>query len=283
MKIRVSQGSFLVSFALVLFFSPWAHAYQYLKILKNNAVIAYKDPSKQAKILGILSVGDQPEIAAANEEWYKIKIFQKQQYYILGWVFKNSPFIQVMERNELPQSQSKVVSSASSETTTDSTNDTSDQDEDDNNEGTSGKNIKFFGGAVYNLYKYGTSQTKFGLSYEFPIADQLSLGIPASYISGGGFSVYQMGIEALHPITLGSFLISPRIGIAYEYLFGNGESFHAFAAEAGATIDYELWTHFSIGLEPFAANVMFWNTTDSLNEVPFNVRGESMVILRGKW
>lgn len=283
MTIGVSRRSYLFSFTLVLLFPSWAHATQYLKILKNNAVIAYKDPSKQAKILGILSVGDQPEVAAANEEWYKVKIFQKQQYYIFGWIYKNSPFIQLMERGVLPQSQSKVASSASSDTTSEDHTENSDSSESSDDSETSGNNIKFFGGTVYNLYKYDAFQTKFGLSYEFPIADKISLGIPVSYLSGDGFSVFQIGGEALYTMTMGAFQISPRFGIAYEYLFGNGESFNAFAAEVGLTIDYEIFTHFSIGLEPFAANAMFWNSTDSLNKVPFNVRGESMVILRGKW
>lgn len=294
MSIGDFRKKFFFSFAIACFLSPAVLASQFAKITKNNAVLAYRDASKQSKILGMFSAGQEIEIVASTSDMLKVKIPQKQQYFIFGWIEKNSPFIQIVEKTPGSPSESSSNGGVSAKNESREVTDQEDSDEDrksqedreideESESELSKSNFKFFGGSVYSLYKYGAFQTKLGLSYEIQVGDAYAVGIPVSYTTGDGFSIFQIGFETMRIFNFDSIRVLPRVGLGYEYLFGNGESFYAFAAEVGASIDYALSKHISVGIEPFAANVMFWNSTSSLNEVPLNIRGESMIILRGKW
>ena len=139
--------------------------------------------------------------------------------------------------------------------------------------------VRFFAGPVYNLYHYGAFQYKFGLSYEIPLTQSDKLGIMGSYTTGDIFNITQIGLENMYSFYFSWFAVSPRIGVGYEYIFGNGTTRQAISTEGGFSFDVSISNHFTIGVEPLTAQAMLWSSAP----VPFNIRGQSMLLLRGRW
>ena len=68
-----------------------------------------------------------------------------------------------------------------------------------------------------------------------------------------------------------------------EYFYGGGKSFKAITVEAGPAFEFPIADHFDLGVEPFTVQAMVWNSTSAISKVPFNLRGESLLLLRGRW
>lgn len=276
--------------ACFLFFSHEAMAARYLKILKSNAVVGYKDPTQQSKIISVFGQGEELEISDEHNDWYKVKITYSQGYFLYGWVPKNSSNAQIINKTVQPFSNAKskeqgpveeeITSTKSRKSTGLDRSVASDLERSDSE---ITKMIKVFGGPVYDLYKYGAFQYRFGLSYEVPLAQSLRLGFPLGYQTGEGFSAFQFGVASMYSLYIGSFAVVPKIEAGYEYFFGNSKSFHAGSMGIGAAVEYSIADWLVVGIEPFSARIMVWNSTDSLNKIPLNVRGESLILLRGTW
>jgi len=267
-----------------------SHAAPFLKITKGNSVIGYKEPTTQSKMLNVFAEGDEVQILLDKDGWFKVKIPFSQGYFLTGWVPKNAPNTTVIQRGgssvvtSAPSVQAEVVeepkkTSKRSTGLDRSTN--ADMERWGNDE--SMQMIRVFGGPVFDLHKYGAFQYRAGLSYEIPLTQTYKFGIPVSYTTGDGFNAVMLGLENMYSFYFSWFALTPRLGAGYEYFYGNGRSFQAISAEAGISFDVSISKHFTLGVEPFTGQAMFWNTTDSLNKIPFNVRAQSLLLIRGRW
>ena len=260
----------------------------YMKVTKNNAVIGYKEPSTQSKPLKVFSAGEEVQVLMEKDGWYKIKIpFNQQGYYLTGWVPKSVGHFQLVRKNNSNSpdrltfrdnpSKEPVKKEPSKRHSTGL--DRSVSPSMDRWDSDSTQFVRFFAGPVYNLYHYGAFQYKFGLSYEIPLTQSDKLGIMGSYTTGDIFNITQIGLENMYSFYFSWFAVSPRIGVGYEYIFGNGTTRQAISTEGGFSFDVSISNHFTIGVEPLTAQAMLWSSAP----VPFNIRGQSMLLLRGRW
>jgi hypothetical protein len=297
-----------VCFLLFLFAAGSAHAAQFLRVTKNNSVVGYKEPTVQSKMLSVFLVGDEIEIISEKDGWYKVKMPYHQGYFILGWIAKNNPSTTIISRSGSSSTAAAIPSGVKAETAEEE--DESEQkpkggtglersESRDMDVGTEENKtiLRAFTGAVYNLpgtswgdpanvnnlHKYGAFQYKVGLAYEIPLSQTFKLGIPLSYSIGNEFNSIMFGVESMYSFFFSWFAITPRLGVGYEHLFGNGRSFEGVSTELSAAFEFSVADHFVVGIEPLGAQLMFWNSTDSLNKVPLNIRGESLILVRGHW
>jgi hypothetical protein len=277
----------------LFFFVGTAHAAQFLKVTKSNSVIGYKEPTAQSKMLKVFAQGDEIEIILNRDGWYRVKIPFTQGYFLLGWVPSNAPNITIFKRESAsiaevstaPMMMDQKIQPANTKKATKNSidPDRSESSEMDRWTSDSQQYVKAFFGPVYDLHNYSAFQYKFGAAYEMPITQRYKLGIPLSYLTGDGFNAIMFGMENTYSFYFDWFAIQPRLGLGYEYFYGNSKSFHAFSAEIGFSFDVSVSKHFTLGVEPFTVQPMFWNSTDSLNKIPFNVRGQSLFVIRGRW
>lgn len=271
---------------LVILCVETAHAAQYIKVTKSDSVIGYKEPTTQSKMLNVFKEGDVVEAVSDKDGWYKVKIPFNQGYFLYGWVLKNSPNMMIV--NDANSSDSPVlknakkaepveVQSRKSTGVQHAMTDLDDQDEKGNHR------LRVFGGPVYNIRKYGAFQYRFGLSYEIALTETFKFGVPVSYLTGDGFHSVMGGLETMYSFYFDWFALTPRIGAGFEYFYGNGKSFNAITAEAGPAFEISISKTFTIGVEPLTVQAMVWNSTDTINKVPFNLRGQSLIYLRGRW
>ena len=283
-----------LSALLILFLAGSVHAAQFLKITKSDSVVGYKEPTTQSKMLSVFVAGDTVEVVGVKDGWYKVKIPFNQGYFLMGWIPQNNPNISFVtgSRPSSPAAPApaSVVASAKNN---------NDEDEEvvktrRKSTGKPGREstdkwcesdqfIKGFGGPVYSLYRYGAYQYRVGVGYEFPISQTFKMGIPISYLTGSGFNSIMGGLEGMYSIYFGSVALTPRLGFGYEYFYGNGKSFQAISTELGFAIEFSITDHITLGVEPLTAQFMGWNNTDSINKIPYNVRGQSLILVRGSW
>lgn len=267
---------------LAFFLVGTAHAAQFIRITKSDAVIGYKEPTVQSKMLNVFKEGDVIEVVADKDGWYKVKIPFNQGYFLYGWILKNSPFLTSSDHASSANDQMNNAEAKPAKRSKD-TGLTRNSVYGDEKEDEIQHSVRTFGGYVYNIRKFGANQYKVGLSYEIPLAQDFKLGVPVSYSTGGGFHSVMFGLEGMYSFYVDAFAISPRVGVGLEYLYGNSKSFQAISCEFGPMIEYAVSKHITLGLEPFTLQAMGWNSTDSINKVPFNVRAQSMVLIRGRW
>ncbi len=274
----------------LLFFAGTSHAAQFMKVTKSNSVIAYKEPTAQSKMLSVFAENDEIEIVLDKDGWYKVKVPFQQGYFLLGWVPKNVPNITIIQRGgassvaAVPAVQAQVIQTEPVKQAKRSTGlDRSESSDTDRYNEESTQYLKVFGGPVYNLYKYGAFQYKIGAAYEIPVTQRYKFGIPVSYLTGDGFNALMFGFENTYSFYFNWFAVSPKLGLGYEYFYGNDKTFQALSAELGISFDVSISNHLTLGLEPLTVQPMFWNTTDSLSKIPLNVRGQSLLVIRGRW
>lgn len=272
-----------IGLLLVLLFVSSAHAAQFIKINKSDAVIGYKEPTPQSKMLNVFKEGDVIEVVAEKDGWYKVKIPFNQGYFLYGWVLKNSPFITLSLPGEQASSpvmkNAEVKQEAPRKTKATGLTKPSDYGDDEN----PSNSARLFGGPVFSLHNYGAFQYRTGLSYEIPISGAFKLGIPVSYLTGDGFHSIMFGLESMYSLYFDWFALTPRLGVGFEYFYGNSKSFNAITLDFGPMIEVAVSKHFTVGIEPLTVQAMYWNSTDSINKVPSNIRGQSMILLRGRW
>jgi hypothetical protein len=279
------------SLLLILLIAGSAHAAQFLKITKSNSVIAYKEPSIHSKMLNVFAAGDEVEVVGVKDGWYKVKIPFQQGYFLMGWIPRNVANVSFVNRSGAPKISSPpsvpapvVATPPTKQASKRSTGlDRSVGSELNRWNDEPQHFIKAFGGTVMDVHNYGAFQYKFGVGYEIPVGQKWRLGFPLSYATGDGFSVIGFGVETRYSYYLGAFSISPIVGLNAEHLFGNSKSFQGASGVGGVSFDFSISDGLALGIEPFTAQAMFWNTTDSLNKIPFNVRGQSMLTIRGVW
>jgi hypothetical protein len=278
---------------LVLSVASSAHGAQFLKVTKSNSVIAYKEPTIHSKMLSVFAAGDEVEIVQLKDGWYKIKIPYQQGYFLMGWIPQNVGNVAFVNRagsskvTIAPSVPAPMVSQRAAEDAKPAKRSTgldrsvgaelnrwNDQPQ---------SYVKAFVGPVFDLHNYGAFQYRLGVGYEAPLTQQLRLAIPVSYTTGDGFSAILVGVEARYAYYMSIFSISPIIGLGAEYFFGNGKSFEAASGTAGVSFDFSITNGLTLGIEPFTAQAMVWNTTDSINKIPFNVRAMSLLTIRGAW
>jgi hypothetical protein len=270
----------------LLFFAGTAHAAQFLKVTKSNSVIAYKEPTTQSKMLSVFAQDDEIEIVLDKDGWYKVKVPFQQGYFLLGWVPKNVPNITVIQRGGSSvvspgtTEQAQVVPDVEKKPAKRSTGkDISVSSDMDRWSSESKQHFRLSIGPVYNLYKYEEFQYKIGIAYEIPMSQRFKLGVPVSYTTGGLFNVIAGGLDGLYSFYFGWVAVSPKLGLAYEHFYGNGVSFQALSCDLGASVDVSISDHITVGVEPFTIQAMGWNN----GEIPMNVRGQSLLVVRGRW
>lgn len=273
---------------LILFLTGSAHAAQFIKVMKSNTVVGYKEPTLQSKMLSVFGEGDLVEVLLLKDGWYKVKIPYTQGYFLTGWIPQSNPNITIVQGNRpVPQNQNQVVAvpvaGEDEPKSRKKSSAKSQRSENDDTWGDTDQFIKAFGGPVYNLYKYGAFQYKFGAGYEIPLTQTFKLGIPLSFTTGDGFNVVMGGVEGLYSFYVGSFAITPRVGAGFEHFFGGGKSFQALSGELGFSFDFHISDNLALGVEPFTGQAMFWNNTESIDKIPFNIRAQSLIVIRGKW
>ncbi len=272
-----------IGLLLAFFLVGTAHAAQFIRVTKSDAVIGYKEPTVQSKMLNVFKEGDVVEVVAEKDGWYKVKIPFNQGYFLYGWVLKNTPFLTSSNGSTSQQVVPLANAEAKPSKRPKDTGLTRNSVYGDEKEDEIKHSVRTFGGYVYNVHKFGANQYKAGLSYEIPLAQNFKLGVPVSYSTGGGFHALMFGLEAMYSFYIDAIAISPRVAFGLEYLYGNSKSFQAIDGEFGPMIEYAISRHITLGLEPFTLQAMGWNSTDSINKVPFNVRAQSMILIRGRW
>jgi hypothetical protein len=133
---------------------------------------------------------------------------------------------------------------------------------------------------VFSLYRYGATQFRLGGSYDFPLWDSWRLGFPVAYTFMGGFSSVQVGVRATLDLrTWHRFSVYQRVGAFFERYSGNGRSFVAGSVDLGVGARYRLSKRIWLGLEPVSVEAMVVAT----GGVPWNLRGQTRMEVRGEW
>ena len=275
---------FILAMSIVAL-SELAQAAHFIHTIKSGSVVAYRDQSDHSPIIGVMKENADVEIVSEDSEWYKIKVpYGEPGSFLFGFIQKHSHgTFQVISKKVEPIAGPTVSSDDKSGDSDHVAESKEEKDYNDDLYGTEGRSLKFSTGPVYSVYRYGAFQYHIGATYEQNLGTSFRIGIPFGYVLGDGFSDLDFGLQGMYEIKIRSLSITPKVGAGYGYFFGNGKSFQSFLATAGVDIEYPISKYLSLGIEPFDAQVMVWNSTDSLNKVPWNIRAESLLLIRGRW
>jgi len=253
-------------------------------ITGRRAVVRTK-PSIKAPVIVRLKRGDRIKVVSQTQNWYRVRLKFREGGVVDGWIEKSlaklfppgrgpqKPRIsrpRLLRDFEPNRPQSAVIQPRVSQT----------QGQPFRYEFQDHHGLRTFVAPVFDVYRFGAQQLRFGVSYDFRLTENISLGIPVSYSRGEGFASIQGGLDLLwYVLKWNQFSMISRTGLYLERFSGKGRSFIGGTVDLALGFRYWYNRSFSIGLEPISVEVM----AIASNGIPWNLRGQILMDARFGW
>jgi hypothetical protein len=216
-------------------------------------------PAPDAAVIAMLHEGYRVRVVSRMKEYFRIELALADGRSRDGFVEKDALRFDSAEKGKGPSPSARANSNR------------------EKPPGTSGVALGI--APVFSLYRYGATQIRVGGAYTFS-SGLGEIGIPLSYTFGSGFSSLSTGgTVAADLIAWKRTGLYARGGLLLERFSGNGRSFLGGTVEASFGIWWRWSPHVKVRFEPLATEAMVYAT----NGVPWNIRGETRVELKGEW
>ncbi len=205
--------------------------------------------------------GESVQILTQSKGWYRVRVEPKPGQETEGWVQKSDV--------RLNQGSSSTASSGEGEISAESPD-----------FAPRIRGVRFFGTPVFDLYRFGTTQMKFGIAYDHNLSPALTVGVPVSFSLRGGFNALQAGLDVILRLgTWKKFSFFERTGLYFERFWGNGTSFMALTGDVGLGASWEINPSVSLALEPLSLEV----TPLATEGLPWFMRFQTLLTARIQW
>lgn len=279
-----------------------AHAAQYTYFLKVQAssMRIYAKPSFGAKVMRVAKKDQLLEVAGRQKGWMKVKVPISQTGFVFGWVAESKTNYKVYRKTMKAQSTpppARMSPSPQPQNTQKQAEKPQKQAKTTQNRSKTAQNhallspdgvgYRLLGGVAYSIKDYfsenglGKLQTRIGIGVDKILNEKLWVSVPISYSTGQDFSTIGGGVDVyVSPLSFSKAIVYGKLGIGYEYLYSDNNSFHGANVLGGIGADYLINDTIAIGLEPISLIGMVYRSEDT---VPFNVRGQFLLTVRAKW
>jgi hypothetical protein len=236
---------------------------EFIGAVNPSGAVVYSSASFQASAIARLTSGSRVQILRHTKSFYGAQFVLRDGGVLFGWIPKTSITI-VGQVPPPPPQQAPVIEANPSPSSFESK---------------ATQAFRLFMAPSFDISKYRATQYRFGVAYESLLGSEFGLGIPVSYAFGGGFSSLLVGTNGFYRLTnWGRTDLISRLGVNFEYLSGNGRWVGAVTTDVGIGLRWRMSERYSLGLEP-GLLAMLWNNRN----IPFNLRGQVMIDVRGEW
>ncbi len=277
----------LLTYALPRAYAQVQGQQKYQKLYPGTVIgeraVVYTQPNLNSSKMAKLKYGDRVFVVSQTRDWYRVRITLDDGLSQDGWAEKTTIKLVGSRTTSsealAPQSTQTMVIQPKRKSSGAEQDQEETQGRGDTYIDATDQSFSVKVAPVFNLYRFGASQTRLGAIYHIDVTSLFYLGIPFSYSKGGGFYSLQGGLDlGWIMVKWSHYSFIQRTGLYFERFAGNGKSFVAGTVDLGFGVQYHRgW--FLLGIEPVSVEIV----PIASNGIPWNVRAQVLFDIGARW